>query len=222
MSDLQVNPATLEFAKHDQARRRKHRARASVVGLLIVAGIASAGYWGWNKYQNARQAALIKQAAAAPETIRELERSGQLTDDQARDARRQAWEKREKDAMDGFFKTPAADRTKYMDGLLDEMQKDQARRMAEWQRDRPATRPTSRPDRPDRPTSRPSDAEIQQRMQQRADNQSPLQRAQQSEFRAAMRARAEARGIDMRRMFGGGRGGPGGGRGPGGGGGGGR
>jgi hypothetical protein len=224
MSDLKINPATLEYAKQENARRGKRRAIASVVGLLLVAGIASAGYWAWSSYQKSAKATLAQQLASAPDArdkLRDAVRSGQLTREQAWDAGREAWEKREQETIDGYFKTPAAQRDEYLDKMIDEMQK----RMAEWQRDRPTTGPATRPDRPrgDGPTSRPTDAEREARGRARADNQSPLQRAQQSEFRAAMMARMAARGIQMRGPFGGGgRGGPGGGgRGPGGGGGGG-
>ena len=230
MSDLKVNPATIEFLKNQNAQRGKRRAIVSIVGLLLVAGIAFGGYTGWKKYKDAHQVAVAKAAVAdlkpgnreGWDKMRTLVDKGEITRDQARDAMQEAREKEEQARMDAYFKTPAKDRDEYLDKMIDEMQK----RMADWQKNRPTTGPSTRPDRPDRqnrgPGTQPTDAERAARASARADNQSPIQRAQQSEFRAALRARMAARGIEMPRFGGGGPGGGGGGRGGPGGGGGGR
>lgn len=198
MSDSTINPATIEYAKRDLDRRKKRRAVASIAGLFLVAGIASAGYFGWAHYQKAKADALAAQLAAEdPGKLFAAVQNGELTREQAREAGRQQWERREQEAMAGYFKTPAADREKYLDKMIDEMQKEMERRRTEWMRNRPTTGPATQPDwRRDRgPASRPSEAEMQARGRARADNTSPLQRAQQSEFRTALMARMQARGI---------------------------
>jgi hypothetical protein len=220
MSSPHYNPATIDFIRKDAAARRKRRTVASIVGAFVVAGIAFGGYFGWSAYaasaEQAKKDALaaeLKKATdfrSARETLSSAIEAGTISERDARDIGRRAWEERQKEVMEGYFATPAKDRDKYLDNIIDEMQK----RMAEWQRDRPTTRPGG-----DRPTTRPdgerrggTDAEREARGRARADNQSPVERAQQSEFRAALMARMRERGIQM--PFG--RGGPGGGGGPGG------
>lgn len=232
MSDASINPATLEFLKKENAKRAKHRKVMMIAAPLLVAGIATAGYFGVRGWRASSQQAMAKDIVAKAmangpsregfEQVRKAVDSGQITREAAWAAGREAWEKAEKERMTGYFNTPAKDRDKYLDKLIDDMQKMrkewEARRAAQAQEPRPERR------REENPTTRPEGERREgQRMGggARGDSQSPVDRAMNQEFRAAMMKRMQERGIQM-----GGRGGPGGGwgggRGPGGGGGGGR
>lgn len=136
MSELEVNPATVKFINEESARRRKRRALSSVVGLLLVAGIAAGGYFGWNRYRANAAAAELKSITAELkpgsregwEKMRALVDKGEITRDQARDAMEAARDAEFQKTADGYFKTPAKDRDKYLDQMIDEMQK----RMADF------------------------------------------------------------------------------------------
>lgn len=196
------------------------------VGALLIAGIATAGYFGVRAWKVSSQEAKAKELAAkivtqGPggfEEIRKAVDSGQITREQAWSAGREAMEARMQKEMDGFFGTPAKDRDKYLDKLIDEIQK----RMKEMEARRAAEGPTTRPNwgGPPRdgngPTTRPDRGPGGGGG--RGDNASPVQRAQRQEFMAAMMRRMQERGIQMGRGMGmGGWGRGGGGGGPGGG-----
>lgn len=227
MSSNSINPATLEFIQKENARRSRQRKIATAVGGLLLVCIAAGGYFGVRSWRAASQQATAKEIVAKAmangpsregfEQVRQAVESGQITWDQMRSAGREAFEKAEKERMTAYFSTPAKDRQKYLDKLIDDMQK----MRAEWEARRAAQGPTTRPERRERPegapTTRPEGERGEQRagmMGGRGDNMSPVDRAMNQEFRAALRRRMEERGIQ-----GGGRGGWGGGRGMGGGGG---
>lgn len=233
MSSTSINPATLEFIQKENARRSRQRKIAMIVGAVMVVGIAAGGYFGISAWKTASQENKAKELAAKMtvagpgngfEEMRKAVDSGQITWDQARAAGREAWEAEQQKRMDAYFATPAKDRDKYLDKLIDEMQK----RMKEMEARRAANPPTTRPDRGDRgnrgngPTTRPEGERGDRGPgggRGNADNTSPVQRAQRGEFMAAMQRRMQERGIQMRGRGGwGGGGGGGGGRGPGGGG----
>lgn len=243
MSDASINPATLEFLKKENAKRARQRKIMLVAIPLLLAGIATSGYYGikaWraSSQEDAAKAFVAKNFEKGPspdgfDQVRKAVDSGQFTWDQMRQAGREAWEKAEKERMTAYFNTPAKDRDKYLDKLIDEMQK----RMKEFEAMREKMGPTTRPNwgdrqRGDGPTTRP-DGERRERGMGgpggRGDSTSPVDRAMNQEFRAALFKRMQERGIQMPGRgfggFGGGRGGgPGGGggnRGGGGGGGGG-
>jgi hypothetical protein len=193
-----------------------------IVAPLLVAGIATSGYFGIKTYRASSQEATAKELVAKAmangpsregfEQVRKAVDAGEISREQAWAAGREMMEKAEKERMTAYFNTAAKDRDKYLDKLIDERLK----MMKEWQARRAAEGPTTRPNREERgPTTRPEGERREGGPGggARGDNQSPVDRAMNQEFRAALMRRMQERGIQMP-----GRGGWGGGRGPGGGG----
>jgi hypothetical protein len=186
------------------------------IGLALMGGYI--GYNAWAKSSadaklaadKAKIEAVVGDTTKPPtrqsiEQVRSMVDSGEIS----RDAMRGMMEQRMTEVVDGYFAIPEGpERVKYLDEQIDRMQ--QMRNMFRGSTTRPARDGN-------RPTTGPTDqqrGEWRDRMQSRMDSRPPAQRAKMSEFFAAMRQRADARGIQM-----GGPGGMGGGRGPGGGGG---
>ena len=230
MSSSSFNPATLDYIQKETVRRRRQRKIATAIGAVLIAGLAVGGYFGLKAYNQWAQENRARQLAASVTTagpsgfatMRKAVDSGEITREQAWAARREAMEKRIQLEAQGYFKTPEKDRDKYLDKLIDEMQK----RMKEMEAAR-AANPTTRPAREGPPrdgaTTRP-DGERRDRgpggmFGGGGDNTSPTDRAMRQEFGVAMSKRMQERGVQMPGRGGwggGGRGGNGGGGGGGG------
>lgn len=230
MAESSINPATLEFLKKENAKRAKQRKIMMIAAPLLIAAVATGSYFGIKSWRAASQEARANEIVAkamangpSPQAFQEVRKavdSGQITWQQMWQAGRGAWEKAEQERMKGYFNTPAKEREKYLDKIIDDMIKQRQ----QWEAARAAMGPTTRPNwggqrerGQDRPTTRPADGERRERGMGgggRGDSMSPVDRAMNQEFRAAMQRRMEQRGIQMRGRWGGG----GGGRGPGGGG----
>jgi len=186
----------------------------SVLALLLI----SAGAWAIKLKLDANaKARLLASIQEDPRKMRDAVDAGKITREEGREAMQTMFEQRMDKQMDDYFalKTPA-DRTKYLDKLIDE----QEARRKEWEQ-RAATQPSTRPWRrpttqsTTQPTTRPNRPFDPTRQLDRVQGGNPVRKAQRAEFMAAMRQRMMQRGIQPGR--GGGWGG--GGRGPGGGGG---
>jgi hypothetical protein len=158
-----------------------------------------------------------------PEKLREALQKPDLTEEQRHEiehSMRQVFEAQLDSRVQDYFKAPENEKLAILDKQIDEFEK----RRKEWEdrRKQEEERRAQAGERQDGPTSQPAhDWRQQQSTPQerkaRSESRSADQMAQRMAYFAAVRARAEARGIQM--PFGpGGRGGPGGGHGPGGGG----
>jgi pyruvate/2-oxoglutarate dehydrogenase complex dihydrolipoamide acyltransferase (E2) component len=195
---------------------------------VAVGVIALGGGMTWALWPKNYDKVINELAQKGPEEIRKAVDSGAIPREVAWEAFGQAREAEMQKRVDGYFALQtAAERNRYLDKMIDEMQA----RMREFQQ-RSTTRPAGDWQRGDRrgdgpgPATQPNDArraEREQRRNVRADTTPPAQRAQRVEFMAAMRKRMQERGIEMPnggRGFGGfggfgggpGRGGDGGGR----------
>lgn len=201
--------AALREAELNKARgpwpRRLRIGGAALMILLIIGGAA----WAIRIRLKANEKVAAKQVALAsiksPRDAFRAVQAGQLSWDDLEKLR----EERENKQMDEFFALKTqADRDRYLDKQIDEME---ARRK-EFQQ-RAATQPTTRPwqhstTRPTSgPTTRPNRRNDPGQQLNRVQGGDPVRNAQRAAYRSAMRARMAARGI----QGGGGRGGWGGG-----------
>src|SRR5205823_1890234 len=161
--------------------------------LLLIAGAA----WAIKSKIDTNAKNKLVASIQDPRTMREAVDSGKITRDEGREAMQAVFEQRMDKQMDEYFALKAAaDRTKYLDKLIDE---EQARRK-EWEQ-RAATQPSTRPSRrpttqsTTQPTTRPNRPFDPARQLDRVQGGNPVRKAQRAEFMAAMRQRMAQRGI---------------------------
>ncbi len=200
------------------------------LGALLLLG---GGAWGWSRAGNTEQSTLpdelsveaLKQRMTDPEQspgLRGSFRRDDMTDEQRQELRRNmrlAGRAVMREHLDEYFNADPADQEAVLDQHIDELaaQMDAWRnRREEGQRDR--NRERGNRERRNRPTP------TKQQQKSRAESRNPDEAAQQMVYFAALRAQAQARGVNVGRGMGGfgGRGAFGGRGGFGGGGGGGR
>jgi uncharacterized membrane protein YgcG len=195
-----------------------------ISAALLVVLIAGGATWAIRIHLKANQKAeTLASLTKDPRQMFQAVRDGKIDREEARDAMEKAWEERQNKQMDEYFAMKTqADRDKYLDKMIDEME---ARRK-EWER-RAATQPTTRPARrattgpTTGPTTRPNRPNDPGRQLNRVQGGNPVRNAQRAAFMNAMRQRMSQRGIQPGRGgfggggrgFGGGGGGGGGGRG---------
>jgi len=137
-----------------------------------------------------------------PETFRELMRDESLGDEErerVRETMRETFRAEQEARVKEYFALPAEEREAYLDKLVDEM----SERFQRWQDGRREEPPGGEA------ANRDGEGERRgptlDRMRERIESSDPAERAQQAEFRRAMRARMEARGIARPWPGGGGR-----------------
>lgn len=169
----------------DSNKRKAWMRRAIIV--VIAGGVVAGGYWRWRAVQHEKYIASLTNDP--PKAFAAM-RQGQISDDEFRKAmepRVQMWQER----VDHYFEIPAGpQRQKYLDGMIDEMEKRRAEAQKEWAKQGgPATQPSNGP------TTRPSMAEMAQRMASRMQSMPPQKRAQMAEFVSAVMKRRAERGM---------------------------
>lgn len=181
-------------------------------GVVLLGGIALGTY-------------LLVAPGSAPsappdiDQLREQMRRADLTDQQRgalREQMREAWQARMDTRLDEYFNASESDRSAILDRHIDEMQadwQDEQRRREQRRAEEAAASPQTQPagQRPPRPNFA---AMTQQERKARSESRNPDRQARMMAYFAAMRARAEARGIQIPMGPGRGPGGPGGPGGP--------
>jgi hypothetical protein len=212
MTDKTISSATLKhLAEIKAAEARKRKLAVGIGSGVIVAALAVVGAVYAFKPAKVTAASDKKQIVALVasdkfETLPAAEKK-QLRDalgdnrealrdlpaEQRRDAFRNMMESAMDERVERYFSLPPGkEREAELDKQIDEMQK----RMSQWQ-NRPTTRPTSRPageGGPGGPGGREGNGNRAERSARR-DSGNPAKRAERTEYFAAMRERAEARGI---------------------------
>ncbi|MBC8106433.1 MAG: hypothetical protein H7Z14_07585 [Anaerolineae bacterium] len=223
MVSAKKNPALAAALREMELKKargpwpRRLRIIGAALAIVLIIGGAT-----WAIRAHLKASAKADTLAALPKNPRDLfqaVRDGKIDREDAREAMQAAREAEENKRLDEYFALKTqADRNKYIDKVIDEME---ARRK-EWER-QASTRPTTRPadratTRPTTgPTTRPNRRNDPGRQLNNVQGGNPVRQAQRAAMMAAMRARMAQRGIQPGRGGGGG-----GGRGGWGGGGGGR
>ena len=201
---MQMNPRNVKTTQVSAAASaRRRRVVVSVVAVVLVLGLSYGAWAMWRSHGKQKLLASIKDD---PRKMRDAVEQGQISREEAGELRWEMMEARMDKTMGEYFALPPAQREKFLDKMIDDMQA----RGREWQR-RAASQPSTRPERDrggDRPTTGPSE-ERRRQMAARGDSTPPEKRAQRAEFRAAMMARMQARGMTPGRGGWGGGGGPG-------------
>jgi hypothetical protein len=155
--------------------------RGIVLGVAVA--IAAGGYWRWRVVQHDRY--LSSLSTNPPQAFAAMQQ-GKISDAEFRQAmepRVQMWQQR----VEHYFEIPEGpQRQKYLDGLIDEIERRRTEAEKEMAK---SSGPTTRP------TMRPSFADMQQRMAARMQSMPPQKRAQMAEFVAAVMKRRIERGM---------------------------
>lgn len=214
MPDDSVNPTTLAYARKLTKSPRNWRRRLIVggVSLLVLGGVGLGGWYWWSsaveQRQEARAQELAKQASETRDrqVLRDAVDRGEITREQARRAGREERMKQFEQTAREFFALPKEQQVAFLDQRIDQF----LERRKEWEqrRQQEQQRPEGerRERRPEGDRERDGRSREARRMS-RMDNMDPARRNLLAEFYAALRKRAEDRGIELRRPGGGNRGG---------------
>ncbi|MEM8874433.1 MAG: hypothetical protein AAGD32_09250 [Planctomycetota bacterium] len=219
-----MNQSDIKFAApspEKKARQRRNAIAGAAVAVLVV-GAAAWAFWPTPDVptvakdrdefrelpKEERRAAIEELGETVPER---MEKIREIEDPQARRAAvRNMFREEMQKRQDAYFAAPPEERESVLDAQLDEfleMREERQRRREEAQANGEA--------RPERgPGERGERDRAREGGRRGGGANNPAARAQRAEYMAAMRQRAQERGIEMpgRGGFGGRRGGPGGGR----------